>query len=144
MRTVRGFGAHHLLLRCAPEEILLRTILQYVHFRSWLYMFHMAKNDTLTPRGVCSRIPHFGVSCSPTHGQISTHVYVPHIIPFLRCPGHHRGTSTTHQPSTQSRHSVDHAIQSKLTLPHRRQRPPANRQPDNQHTQRPPVCGNDV
>ena len=122
----------------------MRTILQYVPFRSWFYMFHVAKKDTLSPRGVCSRIPHFGVSSTPTHRQISTHVYVPHIIPFLRCPRHHRGTSITHQPSTQSRHSSNHAIQSKLTLPHRRQHPPANRQPDNQRIQTPPVCGNDV
>ena len=104
----------------------MRTILQYVPFRSWFYMFHVAKKDTLSPRGVCSRIPHFGVSSTPTHRQISTHVYVPHIIPFLRCPRHHRGTSITHQPSTQSRHSSNHAIQSKPTLPRRRRHTAAN------------------
>ena len=39
-------------------------------------------------RGVCSRIPHPRQISRDSHGQISTHVYILHIIPFLGCPPH--------------------------------------------------------
>ena len=41
--------------------------------------------DTLSPRGVCSRIPHLRPFYRDSHGQISTHVYILHIIPFMGC-----------------------------------------------------------
>ena len=53
---------------------------------------------TLSPRGVCSRIPHSRHFFMPHHGQISTHVYILHIIPFLRHSGHHSSNSTAQQP----------------------------------------------
>ena len=40
---------------------------------------------TLRALGVCSRIPHMRQICRYSHGQISTHVYILHIIPFLWC-----------------------------------------------------------
>ena len=58
--------------------------------------------DTLRARGVCSRTPHLGVSSTPTHGQISTHVYVPYIIPFLRHPRHNHVNLASIQPPSQS------------------------------------------
>ena len=69
---------------------------------------------TLSPRGVCSRIPHLGVSSTPTHGQISTHVYVPYIIPFLRHPRHNHVNLASIQPPSQSPsfHQPRHTIQS--------------------------------
>ena len=62
---------------------------------------------------------------------------------------HHRSNFATNQPHCISqhlnhRHSINHATQSKLTLPHRRQRPPANEQPTLERIQTPPVCGNNV
>ena len=70
--------------------------------------------DTLRARGVCSRIPHSGVSSTPTHGQISTHVYVPYIIPFLRHPRHNHVNLASIQPPSQSPsfHRQDHTSQS--------------------------------
>ena len=41
--------------------------------------------DTLSPHGVCSRLPHPRRISRDSHGQISTHVYILHIIPFLGC-----------------------------------------------------------
>ena len=41
--------------------------------------------DTLSPRGVCSRMPHLRRICRATHGQLSTHVFLLHIIPFMGC-----------------------------------------------------------
>ena len=41
---------------------------------------------TLRARGVCSRIPHSRHFFMPHHGQISTHVYIPHIIPLSLLP----------------------------------------------------------
>ena len=38
-------------------------------------------------RGVCSRIPHPRPFRRDSHGQISTHVYILHIIPFLETTG---------------------------------------------------------
>ena len=36
-------------------------------------------------RGVCSRIPHLRPFRRDSHGQLSTHVYILHIIPFMGC-----------------------------------------------------------
>ena len=44
-------------------------------------------------RGVCSRIPHPRQIFRDSHGQISTHVYILHIIPFLGCPPHYPPTT---------------------------------------------------
>ena len=41
--------------------------------------------ETLSPRGVCSRIPHLRLFCRDSHGLFFAHVYA-HIIPFLGCP----------------------------------------------------------
>ena len=43
--------------------------------------FRFPPQHTLSPRGVCSRIPHPGV-CPPQHVPFSVHVYV-YIIPYL-------------------------------------------------------------
>ena len=50
--------------------------------------FRIPPQHTLSPRGVCSRIPHPRRISRDSHGQISTHVYILHIIPFLGCPPH--------------------------------------------------------
>ena len=61
----------------------------------------------------------------------------------------HCGNSAANRPHCRSQqfnhcHSTNHAIQSKLPLPHRRQRPPANKRPAYQRIQRPSACGDDV
>ena len=40
------------------------------------------RNATLSPRGVCSRIPRPRHISRDSHGQISTHVFLLHIIPL--------------------------------------------------------------
>ena len=47
--------------------------------------FRFPPQHTLRARGVCSRIPHLRHFRRATHGQITTHVYLLHIIPFLGC-----------------------------------------------------------
>ena len=48
-------------------------------------VFRGSNHNTLSPRGVCSRITHPRQICRAPHVQISTHVYLLHIIPFLGC-----------------------------------------------------------
>ena len=45
---------------------------------------------------------------------------------------------------SSSTHSTRHPTQTKISLPQRRQHPPADKQPAHERTQTPPVCGNDV
>jgi len=75
-------------------------------------MFYTAKNDTLRARGVCSRIPHPRHISRDSHGQLSTHVYIAHIIPFLGCPPHSTPTTAAiPHPSSDRSTSCDLAAQ---------------------------------
>ena len=63
-------------------------------------------------RGVCSRIPHPRQISRDSHGQISTHVYILHIIPFLGCPPHSPPTTAAiPHPSSDRSTSCDLAAQ---------------------------------
>ena len=43
-------------------------------------------HDTLSPRGVCSRIPHMRLFRRDSHGLLDAHVYA-YIIPYLVTSG---------------------------------------------------------
>ncbi len=62
--------------------------------------FRFPPQHTLRARGVCSRIPHPRQISRDSHGQLSTHVYILHIIPFLGCPPHSPPTTAANTTRT--------------------------------------------
>ena len=62
----------------------------------------------LSPRGVCGRIPHLRRFCRAHHGLFDAHVYIPHIIPFLRHLRRLRSSPTAHQAGIDLLSSIVH------------------------------------
>ena len=65
VRTVQGFGAHHLLLCCAPEDVLLRTRGCFAAHHSPMRSCHEKASNHLS-NSLCRR-RHAGIQSFKTH-----------------------------------------------------------------------------